>query len=133
LSDRGWHELNEIERAVLINAFEIDAIDGVLADVDGIDSLDDTAALAKVVAVVLSFVDQGLVEVRRYISTEMPDGRRGIAPGPLVPRDELPRLLEDRDTWDEPSHPFWVGAIILVGTPAGRRICFDPPAIRSRS
>lgn len=78
-------------------------------------------------AAVQSAVDRGWVEVHRLEPWTSPDGREGAQYGDPIDPAELPSILADPDTWDEPATEEWTGELTLSQTPvwssflAGRR------------
>jgi hypothetical protein len=77
---------------------------------------------------VLSLVDRGLVGVHRLEAWTAPDGRAGATYGARLDRDELPTLLADPDTWDDPADVSWIGEVTLGRTPAWEPVGDDAPA-----
>lgn len=125
MSQRDWDKLTATERAFMINAFEIDILPGVWADLE--PQVQD-APLAEVAAVLLSLVDHGWIEVRRIVPWTAPDGRVGCQPGGLVSRADLVDVLADPRSWEYPDDPSsWIGCLTLVETDAGRKITRKSP------
>lgn len=73
---------------------------------------------AEAAAAVLSFVERGWVEVHRLESWTSPDGRPGTTYGDPIDHAELPLLLANADTWDDPTSEAWIGELTLSQTPA---------------
>lgn len=67
----------------------------------------------EVAAVVLALVDRGWIEVHRLEPWTAPDGREGAMYGAAIGCAELPALLADPDTWDDPEGASWVGEVTL--------------------
>ena len=80
------------------------------------------ASTSELAGAVLSLVDRGLVGVHRLEPWTAPDGRAGATYGAVISRDELPALLADPDTWDDPAVVSWVGEVTL-----GRTAAWDQP------
>ena len=78
-------------------------------------------SISELAAVVLSLVDWGLVGVHRLERWTAPDGRAGATYGATLDRDELPALLADPETWDDPADVSWVGEVTLGKTAAWDR------------
>ncbi|WP_076473384.1 hypothetical protein [Micromonospora avicenniae] len=116
---REWKRLSNVERAFFINAFEMDILAGVFGDLDPVEQ---DVPLEELAQTLLSLVDRGLVEVRRYARWIADDGRKGLVPGDPIPRHDLPQVLADPAAWDYPDDTSWIGAITLVETDAGRTI-----------
>ena len=70
----------------------------------------------------LALIDRGRIEVRRLAPWTSPVGENGFQPGELVPRDQLPAILEDAANWEYPEDGNWIGALTLVETEAGKKI-----------
>ncbi|MBC3842370.1 hypothetical protein GXW82_25805 [Streptacidiphilus sp. 4-A2] len=69
----------------------------------------------------LGLIDRGWIEVRRVAPWTSPSGRDGIQDGELVPRAQLPAILEEPASWEYPDGD-WIGALTLVETEAGEKI-----------
>ncbi|WP_433891269.1 hypothetical protein [Streptomyces sp. CA-111067] len=95
-----WATLSAIEHALLICAQEAT---GILpyaeADIDESEDYEQ----ADLVRGVLGLVDHGWVQVHRIVPWTSPEGRRGLTYGPPIPREQLPSILEDPATWDDPE------------------------------
>lgn len=118
MEQQGFNDLGHIEQCFFVNAMEHDILAGALSDLDEAEQDMPPHRLAEIV---LSMVDRGWIEVRRYIAWTAPDGRDGYTPGDVVDRQQLPALLTDPATWDYTLYfPSWVGAPILTFTDAGR-------------
>ena len=74
--------------------------------------------ISELAETVLSLVDRGLVGVHRLEPRTAPDGRVGVTYGGRLDRDELPALLADPDTWDDPADVSWIGEVTLGRTAA---------------
>lgn len=68
----------------------------------------------------LTLVDRGCVEVRRLEPWTAPDGRAGAIYGAVIGHAELPAVLADPDTWDDPEDVSWVGEVTLSQVGAWR-------------
>jgi hypothetical protein len=77
------------------------------------DEKGDPVSDRDVAAAVLALVDRGWVEVRRLEPWTAPDGREGAMYGAVIGRAELPAVLADPDTWDDPEGVSWVGEVTL--------------------
>lgn len=119
VSLREWERLTHIERAFFINSFEMDLLPGVFGD---LDPAQPEPSLSELASVLLKLVDDGWMEMRRYVRRVADDGREGFAHGDPVPRDQLSVLLADPSSWAYPDDPSWIGALTLVETEAGRTI-----------
>ncbi|MCM2580611.1 hypothetical protein [Streptomyces meridianus] len=75
----------------------------------------------------LTLIDRGWIEVRRVAPWTSPSGEQGLQPGELVPRDQLPAVLEDAANWEYPDDGNWIGAVTLVETEAGKKITRRSP------
>ncbi|MEV0455790.1 hypothetical protein [Catellatospora methionotrophica] len=116
MAEREWDTLTAIERAFFVNAMEMDILQGVFGD---LTEAEQTLPLHELADVLLSLVDQGLIEVRRYASWVTDDGREGLTPGDVVPLAELIHVLANPTSWEYPEDSTWVGALTLVRTDAG--------------
>lgn len=111
--DDGWATVTPVEHALMICAQEAS---GILAYAEG-DIVDgEDYEQADLVRGVLSLVDRGWVHVHRIEPWTAPDGHTGVGYGPPIPRTEIPSLLEDPATWDDPEDPNWLGAVTLTLT-----------------
>ncbi|WP_406061209.1 hypothetical protein [Micromonospora sp. NBC_00860] len=119
MSHRDWERLTNVERAFFTNAFESDLLAGVFGD---LDPAERDMPLGELAQILLSLVDRGFIEVRRYARWIADDGREGLTPGEVIPRRDLPQLLADPETWEYPDDSSWAGAITLVETDAGRSL-----------
>ncbi|MGW4645419.1 hypothetical protein [Kitasatospora sp. NPDC004289] len=124
MSENPWDDLPGIEKAFMINAFEIDILPGARGD---FDEADQDRPVGEVAAVLLALVDRGWVEVRRIVPWVSPTGQMGNAVGDPVPRDHLVTVLQDEASWEYPDDGDWIGALTLVETDAGRRITRKDP------
>jgi hypothetical protein len=125
-----WQRLTHIERAFFINAFEMDLLPGVFGD---LDPAQPAPSLSELACALLKLVDNGWMEMRRYVRRVADDGREGLAHGDPVPRDQLPVVLADPASWEYPDDSSWIGALTLVETEAGRtisRMSADEIAVR---
>lgn len=84
-----------------------------------LDEDDDPAGLP---GALLGLVDRGWVQVHRLEAGASPAGQRATAYGPPIPRSELPAVLRDPATWDDPADGNWIGAVTLSATDAWRDI-----------
>lgn len=124
MSEREWQALTESERAFMVNSYEIDILAGVWGDLDDADQCRPAKELA---GTLLTLVDRGWIDVRRVAPWTSPSGEEGSQPGELVPRDQLPAVLEDAANWEYPQDGDWIGAVTLVETEAGRKITHFSP------
>jgi hypothetical protein len=131
MGDPIWDGLTSIERALLINAMEMDIFPGFIGDLDDDEQDMSQAELAEIV---LSLVDKGWFTVHRYEPWISPEGNNGIAPGAQIPRHELSALLADPTTWEYfDRDPSWVGAVTLVEAEAGKKLSrFSPEELAER-
>lgn len=80
---------------------------------------------AEVITTVLSMIDRGWVKAHRLEPWTFPDGREGLHYSDPIDDAQLPSILADPDTWDDPTD--WIGEVTLSPTPewelfqAGRR------------
>ena len=110
-------ELSHIEQAFFVNAAEHDILACVFGDLDEAEQALPPAQLAEIL---LGLIDQGWLEVRRYVSWTTPDGKRGYIPGDVIDRGKLRSVLADSSTWDyERCFLDWQGALILTFTESG--------------
>ncbi|MBQ0905421.1 hypothetical protein [Micromonospora sp. U21] len=124
MSRRDRERLTNVERAFFVNAFEMDLLAGVFGDLAGSKQ---EMPLHELTQVLLSLIDRGWIEVRRYDRWIAEDGREGLMPGEAVARQHLPQLLADPATWEYPEGATWVGAITLVETESGSKVSRMPP------
>jgi hypothetical protein len=103
---------------------EMDILPGVRSDLDGAERQLPFDELARVL---LSLVDRGWIEVRRYKRWISNEGLEGLTPGDVVPREALPQILADPSSWEYPEDPSWIGALTLVRTEAGRVVSSVSP------
>jgi len=91
---------------------------------------------AEVVAAVLSILERGWVEVHRLEPWTSPEGRQGAQYGDPVDHSELPSILADPDTWDDPPSGEWFGELTLSQTTEFRAFlgdrCYAPLATWTR-
>ncbi|MFD5035506.1 hypothetical protein ACFVWX_04045 [Streptomyces sp. NPDC058220] len=123
MSEREWQALTKSEEAFMVNSYEIDILAGVWGDLDDADRSRPVKELA---GILLSLIDRGWIEVRRVAPWTSPSGEKGFQPGELVPRDQLPVVLEDAANWEYPDGD-WIGAVTLVETEAGMKITRRSP------
>jgi hypothetical protein len=116
VSGRDWDNLTHIEQCFFINAMEMDILPGVFGDLTEAERRFPLDELARIL---LSLVDRGWIEVRRYARWISEEGLEGLTPGDVVPRSELPLVLEDPASWEYPDDTSWIGAPTLVRTEAG--------------
>ena len=108
----------------MVNSYEIDILPGVRGDLDEVDQSRPVSELA---GILLSLIDRGWIEVHRIAPWTSPSGGNGLQPGELVPREQLPAILEEAANWEYPEDGDWIGALTLVETEAGRKITrFSP-------
>lgn len=110
-----WDELTPVEHDFMVCAMEAW---GILPY--ACEARDDSGAWISYevqVAVVLSLVDRGWVDVCRIEPWTDADGRSGATYGPPIDRAALPALLADPDTWDDPKES-WIGELTLQETEA---------------
>ncbi|WP_331730334.1 hypothetical protein [Streptomyces sp. NBC_01174] len=91
MSEREWQALTKSEEAFMVNSYEIDILAGVWGDLDDADQYRPVKELA---AILLTLIDRGWIEVRRVAPWTSPSGEKGLQPGELVPRGQLPAVLE---------------------------------------
>ncbi|NEB77637.1 hypothetical protein G3I40_20840 [Streptomyces sp. SID14478] len=106
-------KLSDVEYAFVLNASEIDILPGVRGDLPEPLASGPATDLAPIL---LSLVDRGTVEVRRYIPWTAPDGAAGCQPGPPIPRADLPAVLAGAEEWEYPDDFEWLGRLTLVRT-----------------
>ncbi|WP_327122045.1 hypothetical protein OG206_31845 [Streptomyces sp. NBC_01341] len=119
MSKQEWDTLTKSEEAFMVNSYEIDILPGVWGDLDEADQSRPVNELARIL---LDLIDRGWIEVRRLAPWTSPAGKNGFQPGELVPRDQLPAILEDAANWEYPEDGNWIGALTLVETEAGKKI-----------
>jgi hypothetical protein len=119
VSKQVWDALTKAELAFFLNSWEMDILPGVLADLDEVDQSRPVGELA---GTLLGLIDRGWIEVRRYAPWTPPSGGNGLQPGELVPRAQLPAILEDPANWEYPEDGDWISALTLVETEAGKKI-----------
>ena len=103
----------------MVNSYEIDILAGVWGD---LDEADQSRPVNELAGVLLALIDHGWIEVRRLAPWTSPSGENGFQSGELVPRDQLPAILEDAANWEYPEDGNWIGALTLVETEAGKKI-----------
>ena len=123
MPERKWDDLNEVEKAIVVNAFEIETLAGIVADLDYADeaTLRDDAARQ-----VLKWVDDGIVEVRRWAPWTAPNGT------PDVHADQRAAASRSLTTRLARRHNATVPGITIkrVALPAGVRTCTRQPNAR---
>ncbi|KAB7835490.1 hypothetical protein [Streptomyces mobaraensis] len=124
MSEREWQALTKSEEAFMVNSYEIDILAGVWGD---LDEADQSRPVKELAGILLPLIDRGWIEVRRVAPWKSPSGQRGYQHGELVPREQLPAVLEDAANWEYPDDADWVGAVTLVETEAGRKITCRSP------
>ncbi|WP_327365534.1 hypothetical protein [Streptomyces sp. NBC_01217] len=116
MSKQEWDALTRSEEAFMVNSYEIDILPGVRGD------LDQSRPVSELAEILLALIDRGWIEVRRIAPWASPSEENGFQPGELVPRHQLPAVLEDAAAWEYPEDGDWVGALTLVETEAGKKI-----------
>ncbi|MEU6976857.1 hypothetical protein [Streptomyces sp. NPDC046371] len=111
--------LSSAERAFMINATEIDILPGVWGDLD--EPLVSGPASA-LVSILLPLVDRGWIEVCRVVPWTAPDGSLGQQPGLPIPKQDLPAVLANAESWEYPQSGEWLGCLTLTLTEAGQSI-----------
>jgi hypothetical protein len=130
VSKQDWDNLSHVEQCLFINAMEMDILPGVRGDLDEAERQLPFDELARIL---LSMADRGWIEVRRYERWISDEGLQGLAPGDVVPRSELPRVLADPANWEYPDDTSWIGALTLVRTEAGLVVSrLSPEEIEAR-
>ncbi|MFC9856315.1 MULTISPECIES: hypothetical protein [unclassified Streptomyces] len=124
MSEREWQALTQSEEAFMVNSYEIDILAGVWGD---LDDADQSRPVNELAGILLTLIDRGWIEVRRVAPWTFPSGEKGFQPGELVPRDQLPAVLEDAANWEYPDGASWTGAVTLVETEAGKEITRRSP------
>ncbi|MEU9464020.1 hypothetical protein ACUN29_00585 [Streptomyces sp. WC2508] len=119
MSKQEWDTLTKSEEAFMVNSYEIDILPGVWGD---LDEADQSRPVNELAGILLALIDRGWAEVRRLAPWTSPAGENGFQPGELVPRDQLPAILEDAANWEYPEDGNWIGALTLVETEAGKKI-----------
>ncbi|MGC1209983.1 MAG: hypothetical protein WA890_01785 [Micromonospora sp.] len=116
MSQKDWDNLSHVEQCFFISATEMDILPDVRADLD-----DDERRLPldELARTLLSLVDRGWIEVRRYERWISENGSKGLTPGDVVPRDELAQVLAEPTNWEYPDDTSWIGALTLVRTETG--------------
>ncbi|WP_406412329.1 hypothetical protein OG923_25330 [Streptomyces halstedii] len=124
MSEHEWQALTKSEEAFMVNSYEIDILAGVWGD---LDDADQSRPVNELAGILLTLIDRGWIEVRRVAPWTSPSGEQGLQPGELVPRDQLPAVLEDAANWEYPDDGDWIGAVTLVQTEAGEKITRRSP------
>ncbi|MFE4335420.1 hypothetical protein ACFRQM_40245 [Streptomyces sp. NPDC056831] len=124
MSEHEWQALTKSKEAFMVNSYEIDILAGVWGD---LDDADQSRPVKELAGILLPLIDRGWIEVRRVAPWTSPFGEQGLQPGELVPRDQLPAVLEDAANWEYPDDGNWIGAVTLVGTEAGKEIIRRSP------
>ncbi|MFB7777608.1 hypothetical protein [Streptomyces bauhiniae] len=119
MSKQEWDRLTKSEEAFMVNSYEIDILAGVWGD---LDEADQSRPVDELAGILLGLIDREWIEVRRLAPWTSPSGENGFQPGELVPRDQLPVLLEDAANWEYPEDGDLIGALTLVETEAGKKI-----------
>lgn len=127
MSEHEWQALTKSEEAFMVNSYEIDILAGVWGD---LDDADQSRPVKELAGILLTLIDRGWIEVRRVAPWTSPFGEQGLQPGELVPRDQLPAVLEDAANWEYPDDGNWIGAVTLVETEAGKKITRRSPRRR---
>ncbi|WP_377272103.1 hypothetical protein [Peterkaempfera sp. SMS 1(5)a] len=117
MTDSPWTTLSPVEHDLMICAIEAW---GVLPYAAGDE--DEDGNPIDLPGVVLSLVDRGWVQLHRLEAWTSPDGQEGATYGPPILRSEIPTILEDPATWDDPEDPGWIGAVTLSTTEAWREL-----------
>lgn len=107
----------------MVNSYEIDILAGVWGD---LSEADQSLPVDELAGILLPLIDRGWIEARRVASWTSPSGEKGFQPGELVPRDQLPKVLEEATNWEYPDGD-WIGALTLVETEAGKKITHGSP------
>ncbi|MFI6730471.1 hypothetical protein NRF20_44795 [Streptomyces sp. R-74717] len=124
MSKQEWDTLTKSEEAFLANSNEIDILPGVWGD---LDEADQSRPVNELAGILLALIDRGRIEVRRLEPWTSPAGENGFQPGELVPRDQLPVIVDDAATWEYPEDGNWIGALTLVATEAGKKVTRPSP------
>ncbi|MFE4800772.1 hypothetical protein ACFRFL_38700 [Streptomyces sp. NPDC056708] len=119
MSKQEWDTLTKSEEAFMVNSYESDILPGVWGD---LDEADQPRPVDELAGILLVLIDRGWIEVRRLAQWTSLSGENGYQPGELVPRNQLPAILEDAATWEYPEDGNWIGALTLVETEAGKKI-----------
>ncbi|WLQ45116.1 hypothetical protein P8A22_37700 [Streptomyces laculatispora] len=119
MSKQEWDTLTKSEEAFMVNSYEIDILAGVWGD---LDEADQSRPVNELAGILLALIDRRWIEVCRLAPWTSPAGESGFQPGKLVPRDQLPAILEDAANWEYPEDGNWIGALTLVETEAGKKI-----------
>ncbi|MCM0678534.1 hypothetical protein NCC78_28245 [Micromonospora phytophila] len=133
MSRQDWDNLSHVEQCFLINAMEMDILPGVRGD---LDEAERRLPFDELADILLSLVDRGWIEVRRYERWISEEGLEGLAPGEVVPRPELSQVLADPANWEYPDDVSWIGALTLVCTEVGlavSRLSLDEVAERDQA
>ncbi|MFI8348052.1 hypothetical protein [Streptomyces sp. NPDC085596] len=123
MNEREWQALTKSEEAFMVNSYEIDILAGVWGD---LDDADQSRPVKELAGILLTLIDRGWIEVRRVAPWTSSSGEKGFQSGELVPRDQLPAVLEDPANWEYPSGD-WIGAVTLVETEGGKKITRRSP------
>ncbi|MFD5818344.1 hypothetical protein [Streptomyces sp. NPDC127038] len=118
MSKHEWDTLTKSEEAFMVNSYEIDILPGVWGD---LDEADQSRPVNELAGILLALIDREWIEVRRLAPWTSPAGENGLQPE-LVPRDQLPAILEDAANWEYPEDGNWIGALNLGETEAGKKI-----------
>lgn len=116
MSQQDWDNLSYVEQCFFINAMEMDILPGVRGD---LDEAERPLPFDELAGILLSLVDRGWIEVRRYERWISDEGLEGLTPGEVVPRPDLPHVLADPVNWEYSDDASWIGALTLVRTDAG--------------
>ncbi|MET7542893.1 hypothetical protein [Streptomyces sp. NPDC005507] len=115
MTDSPWMTLTSVEHELMICASEAW---GILAYAT--NGKDEDGHLVDLPCVVLGLVDRGWVQVHRLEPWTAPNGEEGATHGPPIPRAEIPEVLQDPATWDDPEEPSWIGTVTLSVTETWR-------------
>jgi hypothetical protein len=101
----------------MVNAQEHDLLPSVLWDWrTDLDQEDKVALLPVLAAALVSLINDGLIEVRRFVG--------GDGSYEVVPRGQLSDVLADPTAWEYTDHS-WIHrdvGLAIVETPAGREL-----------
>lgn len=123
MSDSAANGLTDIEEQLMVCAMEAW---GILPYARPVPSGSGVpVSTQEMAAAVLALVERGWVEVHLLEPWTAPDGRQGAMYGAAIGRAELPAVLADPDTWDDPESASWVGEVTLSSRVQGWRTFAD--------